>query len=198
MDLSTPGIQNTRVASPGDIFSVGIVLTVDPAGVSSYGVSALFDTTELSLYGVTPAANNPALPGGLGSLGAPTWNNAAGWVHSFNGATLGMGPVTTSFLIGIIDYTAVTPLTDGVADITLGFFNAGVDGFFDNAGNPVDPVFNPGYVESSAGPGSVPDTGSTLALFLCGLVGLGLVGWRGSLQVQVSASVMQVSVLNGP
>jgi hypothetical protein len=167
MDLGTAGIQNTRAASPGDIFSVGLVLNVDAAGVSSYGVSALFDTTELTLNGVTPAANNPALPGGLGSLAAPTWNNGAGWVHSFNGATLGLGPASTSFLVGTIDYQAVVPVSDGLADVSPGFFNFAIDGYFDNAGNPVVPTFNPGYVVV------VPEP-STVALLFAGTLSMWL------------------------
>src|ERR1019366_5556974 len=155
-DLGTAGIQSTRAASPGDIFSVGLVLSVGAAGVSSYSVSALFDTTELSLNGATPAANNPALPGGLGSLGAPTWNNGLGWVHSFNAATLGLGPISTSFTVGTIDYQAVVPVSDGLPDVSLGFFNAGIDGFFDNAGNPVVPTFNPGDVVVVPEPSTVP------------------------------------------
>jgi hypothetical protein len=146
MDLSTPGIQNTRVASPGDVFTVGIVLSVDAAGVSSYGVSALFDTTVLMLNGVTPAANNPSLPGGLHSLAAPTWNNGLGWVHSFNGATLGLGPVSTNFLVGTINFNVLAAFESGSPTITLGFFNAALDGMFDNSGNPVTPVFQSGTV----------------------------------------------------
>jgi hypothetical protein len=175
MDLITPGIQNTRVASPGDTFTVGLVLSVDAAGVSSYSVSELFDKTELSLNG-SPAASVPALPGGLFPLAAPVEKNALGQVYSVNGATLGIGPVSTIFTIGTVNYSAVTPLSDGLADIMLGFFNVGVDGLFDNAGNPVTPTFNPGYVESRSGPGTVPDTGSTLTMFLCALAALRLAG----------------------
>ncbi len=74
MDLGTAGIQPTRVVAPGDIFTVGLVLTVDASGVPSYGISMNFNPAELSLNGVTPAANNPTLPGGLASIAPPTWN----------------------------------------------------------------------------------------------------------------------------
>jgi hypothetical protein len=144
MDPGTPGIQNTRLALPGDLFTVGIVLSVGAAGVSSYSVSAQFDTTMLSLNGVTPAANNPALPGGLSPLAAPTWNNGQGWVHSFNAATFGLGPVSTNFLVGTINFKVLPTIKNGSPAITLGFFNTPLDAMFDNSGNPVIPVFQSG------------------------------------------------------
>ena len=48
-------------------------------------------------------------------------------------------------------------------DITLGFYNAGIDGLFDNAGNPVVPVF--------ANASVVPEP-SAPALLLCGTLAL--------------------------
>jgi hypothetical protein len=78
MDSITPGIQNTLNVVAGQTFTADVGLTVGPAGVSSYSISAQFDTAELSLNGVAPAANNPALPGGLSSLAAPTSNECLG------------------------------------------------------------------------------------------------------------------------
>ncbi len=146
MDVGAAGIQGTRKAAPGDTFAADIVLSVDAAGVSSYGISVQFDTTELSLNGATPAANNPVLPGGLGSLVAPTWNNAQGWVHFFNATTLGAGPANTTFTIGTINYLVTSVSDDGLVDVQPGFFVEGADGLFDNAGNSVTPTFKPGYV----------------------------------------------------
>ncbi len=161
MDLLTPGIQSTRVAAPGDVFGVGLVLSVDANGVTSYGISALFDTSELMLVVPPPAAAVPALPGGLSPLAAPVENNALGQVYSFTGATLSpMGPASTSFTIGTINFKVLTPKSDGLADISLGFFNGGVDGLFDNNGNSASLTFNPGFVE-------VPEP-STWALALGG------------------------------
>src|SRR6266568_3997329 len=51
MDLGTAGIQSTRVVAPGDMFQIGLVLTVDASGVSSFGISALFNTPQLQLNG---------------------------------------------------------------------------------------------------------------------------------------------------
>jgi hypothetical protein len=174
MDLGTAGIQSLRAASPGDIFTVGLVLNVGPAGVSSYGISAQFDTTELSLNG-SPAAATPALPGGLSSFGPPLENNALGQVYTFSGFTLGLGPASTSFLVGTINYQAVTLVNDGLADIALGVFNLGVDGCFDNGGNAVIPMFDAGYVVP------VPEPGSAM-LFVFGMLPLWLARHRGSSQ----------------
>ena len=148
MDLGTLGIQSTRVAAPGDIFTVGLVLDVGAGGVSSYGVSVKFDTTTLSLNG-SPAAAVPALPSGLISLAAPSENNAPGQLYSFNGATLGAGPASTSFLIGSVSFRLLASTNSGSPSLTVGFFNTGVDGLFDNAGNPITPVFQPGVVLAS-------------------------------------------------
>jgi hypothetical protein len=172
MDLLTAGIQNTRLASSGDTFTAGLYVTVDAAGVSSYSVSAQFDTATLSLNG-SPAAAVPVLPGGLASLAPPVENNALGQVYSFNGATLGLGPVSTTFLVGTINYTVLASIpADGLADITLGFYNIGIDGFFDNSGNPVTPLFNSGYVMP------VPEPGSATMLF-GGIFALWLLRRRG-------------------
>jgi hypothetical protein len=145
MDTSTAGIQDTIAASPGQTLTADIGVTVGAAGISSYSISVQFDTAALTLNG-SPSASVPALPGGLSSLSAPAENNALGHVYSFNGATLGLGPTGTSFVLGSINFKAVTPNSDGLADVSLGFFNVGVDGAFDNAGNPVVPTFNPGFV----------------------------------------------------
>jgi hypothetical protein len=161
MDTSTAGIQSSRNAAPGDMFPVDLVLTVDASGVSSYGISVFFDTTELMLNG-SPASSMPALPGGLFFLTPVT--ESSPYVYTFNGATLGIGPVSTSFTIGTINFKvpgAATVLNDGLADISLGFYNAGVDGLFDNGGGSVAATFNGGAV--------VPEP-STWALFLCGMV----------------------------
>ena len=69
-------------------------------------------------------------------------------MFTFNGATFGAGPVNTSFVIGTSNFK-VQPgeaIDHALADVTLGFYNAGVDGLFDNAGSPVAPVFLDGYV----------------------------------------------------
>jgi len=163
MDLGTAGIQSTRVVAPGDMFQIGLVLTVDASGVSSFGISALFNTPQLQLNG-SPASAIPPLPGGLMSLSPPVENNALGQVYTFNGLTLGTGPASTSFTIGTINFMVppkATVLADSVPDIRLGFFNTGIDGFSDNPGNPVTPTFNDGFLTP------VPEP-STWALALAG------------------------------
>lgn len=174
MDLATPGIQSTRIAAPGATFQIGLVMTVDAAGVSSYSISSLFDTAELSLTASPRAATNVTFDG-LGELAFPSENNALGQVYSFNGATFGTGPSLTNFTFGTINFTAVTPVTDALTDISLGFFNGGVDGFFDNAGNPVVPIFDSALLNA------VPEP-STVSLLLCGMAATWLVRRRWTLR----------------
>ena len=46
-------------------------------------------------------------------------------------------------------------VNDGVADITPGLFNAGIDGLFDTAGLGVVPVLVPGFVVPEPGMGAL-------------------------------------------
>jgi hypothetical protein len=153
MDTITPGIQSTRgTLGP---FTAGLVMTVGPGGVSSYGISALFDNTELSLAGA-PASTELQPLGGGGfnfTAGVASESQVLGQVYTFEAATFGLGPASTSITIGTISYTVTALVNDGVPDITLGFYNAGVDGLFDNAGLPVVPVIADASVvpEPSAG-----------------------------------------------
>lgn len=66
--------------------------------------------------------------------------HALGQVYSFNGATFGAGPASTSFTVGTIGFE----VNSSLADISPGFFNVGVDGCYDSAGNPVVPTFETG------------------------------------------------------
>ena len=158
MDTASPGIQFIRSAAAGETFAVDLVLTVGPGGVSSYGVSAFFDTNELFLA-LPASANASPLPGGLSSFSAPV--EATPFVYTFNAATFGAGPVSTSFTFGTINFT-VQPggaIGDALADVTLGLYSAGVDGLFDSVGAPVVPTFADGYV----GP-PVPEPGAGMLL----------------------------------
>jgi hypothetical protein len=151
MDLATPGIQSTRAALPGDLVTVGILMSVDTNGVSSCGISALFDNAQLNLTGA-PAATE-FLPTGLTdnlTAGVVSESNLPGRIYTFEAVTLGAGPVNTNFLIGTIAFKVLSVTNDGVPDITLGYFNSGVDGFYDNAGNPVSPRFNSGFLTPAA------------------------------------------------
>lgn len=159
MDTSTPGIIDSSISvAPGASLSVNLWLTVDASGLSSFSISALFDTGELSLNPPAgPAASQPALPGGLINFPPiPAENNALGRVYSFQGGTFGTGPVSTSFIFGSIAFTAPTPLTDGLNDVSVGFFNGGFDDIFNNAGVSVAPttVFVGGKVNAVPEPAS--------------------------------------------
>jgi len=145
MDTTTPGIQSTRTALGP--FTAALVMTVGPGGVSSCGISELFDNTELSLVGAP--ASTELLPAGFTfnlTPGVTSESQALGQVYTFETATLGLGPANTNFTIGTINFTAAALVDDGVPDITLGFYNLGLDGLFDNSGNPVVPVFANGFL----------------------------------------------------
>lgn len=137
MDTVTPGIQSSIGVLPGAAFSVDLWATIDADGISSFSISTTFDTTELSLNPPAgPAASQPALPGTLLPIVAPVESNALGQVYSFNGGTLGLGPVSTSFIFGRIAFTAPTPVTNGINDVNVGYFNlpGAIDDAFNNAG----------------------------------------------------------------
>lgn len=171
MDTVAPGIQSTRIASPGNVFTVDLIMSVGAGGVSSYGVSSLFDNIELALSGsLVPtdagSAAKEATPASLSNFTpgvAEEANSPVGHVYSFEAGTLATGPSSTSFSIGTISFSVLTVANDGVADITPGLFNFGIDGVFDNAGNPVTPTINPGYVISGNTPPVAPNQTFTRA-----------------------------------
>jgi len=141
MDPITPGVQSTWSAF-GPVTAT-VMMTVGPAGVSSYFVSALFDNTELTLVGAP--ASTELLPAGFTfnlTAGVASESQILGQVYTFEAGTFGLGPVSTGpFSIGTINFTVTSIVDDAVPDITLGFYNVGTDGVFDNAGNPVAPTF---------------------------------------------------------
>ena len=173
-DPATPGIQSTRAAAVNDIFTIDLVMTADAAGVSSYGVSVDFDNLELMLNG-SPASTEllPALFSFNFTPGVSSESQPLGQVRTFEAATFGSGPVSSSFVIGSISFKAIAPVTDGLLDITLGLFNTGVDGIFDNAGGDLGPsaVFTGGQVDF------VPEPGSG-AFLMAAAAGLFASRWR--------------------
>ena len=159
MDSITPGIQSTR--STLGPFTAGLIMTVGPGGVSSYGISVLFDNTELSLVGAP--ASTELLPAGFTfnfTPGVASESQALGNVLTFEAGTFGAGPSSTSFTFGTISYTVTSLVDDAVPDISLGFFNVGVDGLFDSAGFAVVPTFADGFVVA---PVPEPGAGALLA-----------------------------------
>ena len=169
LDTATPGIQAVRNVVAGELFTAALVMDVDAGGVSSYSVSVNFDTSELTLDGV-PAASYPALPGGLSAGTAPAESSALGQAWSFQAFTIGPGPVSTSFVFGLIKFKVVIPVSNGLSDVDTGFFFLPglADSMFDNVGAPVAPVFKTAQVNA------VPEPGSA-ALLLAGLGALSLV-----------------------
>ncbi len=164
MDPATVGIQSTRLAGAGDLFTADLIMTVGAEGVSSYGVSANFDTAELALDG-SPAASYPVLPGGLAAGPAPLEDNSLGRAWYFNAFTGGTGPSLTTFVFGKIKFKVTVPVTDVSEDVTPGFFYfpGGFDSMFDNAGGSITPTFVGGTVNV------VPEPGA----FVCLMSGVG-------------------------
>ena len=172
MDDIAPGIQSTR--SSAAPFTATLWMTADPAGVSSYSVSVLFDNTELMLDG-SPAATE-FLPVGFAfnfTIGLASESNGitpnapAGSVNSFEAATFGTGPVSSLFPIGTIKFKVLSIVNDGSPDVSIGLFNAGVDGISDSVGGDLAPtaIYTAGRV--------VPEPGS-VALLLAGTGALSL------------------------
>ena len=157
MDISTPGIQAVRTVTLNEIFTVGLIMTADAAGVSSYGVSVNFDNAELTLSGA-PASTEllPALFTGNVNPGVNSESQALGQIRTFEAFTFAAGPVSSSFTIGTISFKATAPVTDAFLDVTLGLFNVGIDGIFNNAGGDLGPgaVFVGGLVNVVPEPAS--------------------------------------------
>jgi len=185
MDSTTPAIDTVISPPLLSTISVGVYLDLTgggagyPAGMSIYGVSLAFDNTELSLMGAPAATQSiPTLvPFGFGTLGVPaelgadlgydaggTW----GSIKSFAGFTLGAGPVNGLHLLGTVNFKVNSIVSDGFLDVIPGFFNAGVDGLFDNASAAI-PMPPANFVGGSVG--VVPEP-SVSALLLCGTLAL--------------------------
>lgn len=116
-----------------------IFITSGEAGLSSYGFSLEFDD-DLMLASTDPLdADFPEelLPAGFQfNLTDGVDDVSADTVFTFEAGTFAAGPVSTRFLIGVVHFIATDPKPDG-ADVGAGFFNIGIDGAFDNAGEPV-------------------------------------------------------------
>ncbi len=155
LDPGTIGIQNTIVAAPGQTFAAELIFFPDAAGVSRWKFSVNFDTTELSLLG-NPASTTATPPAGFfgGSIDLVDTSLGRVWGYFAQAITPGSGPTSGSIPIGTIHFTVTTPLTDGFADLTPGFFNPGIDGALDNLGNLLTPTFQPAYVNVVPEPAS--------------------------------------------
>lgn len=168
MDPGTAGIQSSISVGVGAPVTVDLWMTADVAGVSSYSVSVAFDNSELTLLGA-PASTEllPALFTFNFTAGVASESQALGRVNSFEAATFGAGPVSSTFRIGSISFTATAPVTNGVLDVTPGLLNAGIDGIFDNASGDLGPgaIFVGGLVNFVPEPSSR----SILALSAAGL-----------------------------
>jgi hypothetical protein len=87
-------------------------------------------------------------------------------VLTFEAVTFGDGLTDTTFPIGTVQFLVTSNVSTDGADLFSGFFNFGVDGMFNNAGNPLQPTFNSASVDA------IPEP-SSLALALSVLLGAG-------------------------
>lgn len=163
--------DSTALAFSGTPLTAQIYLSSGETGISSYGISLSFDD-DLMLVSTDPqGAGFPEelLPGGFQfNLTDGVDDVSSDAVFSFEAGTFGDGPVSTRFLIGVVHFMAIDPKPDG-ADVAAGFFNVGIDGVFDNAGDPVAIDFADAEV--------VPEP-STPLLVLIGLVALRVIERR--------------------
>lgn len=168
----SPG-SNFIFAAPGDQLTLDILLTADAEGVSSYGISMEFDNdfgNELNLLEATER-----LPGGFQfhltpGVAATVESDAltVGRVDTFEAATFGAGPNSTTFVIGQVRFLATANLATDGSDIFAGLFNSGIDGIFNSSGFDIGPTAN--FEEAGVNLVPIP---AALPLFASGVAVLG-------------------------
>jgi hypothetical protein len=169
----SPG-SNFILAAPGDQLTLDILLTADAGGVSRYGISIEFDDdfgNELNLLNATELLPGGFLfnltPGVAGTVESDALT--VGRVDTFEAGTFGDGPVSTTFVIGQVQFLATANLATDGPDIFAGLFNTGIDGLFNNSGQDLGPTADFG----EAGINLVPIPAS-LPLLASGLAVLGI------------------------
>lgn len=179
LDPDTPGIQTELEVASGDDLTAEIVVVTDGDGLSSYAFSIEFDSSELDL--AAPPAATEFLPSGfdanLTALGVEAETedagNGVGQVLTFEAVSFSTGPVNSTFVAGQIDFTATSPDDGAGLDLESGLFHLGVDGAFDNAGQPATVNFSGAFVDpQSCGDGVVEgaeqcDDGNIIGLDGC-------------------------------
>ena len=153
LDPATPGVQDSLLVAPGAAVTAAVVITVDAGGLSSYAVSAEFDSLELDLA-ASPAATE-LLPAGFDANITPGVESetedvggGVGQVLTFEAVAFGLGPASTQFTAGTIQFTAPNPTDGGPYDVESGAFNLSVDGAFDNSGLPVTLGFGGAFIHA--------------------------------------------------
>ncbi len=153
LDPGVSGIQDSVLVEPGGTVTAELIVTVDSGGLSSYAVSAEFDTGELDLAGSPAATEN--LPAGFDANITPGVENETedaggglGQVLTFEAVAFALGPASTQFTAGTIQFEAPAPADGGAFDLESGAFNLRVDGAFDNSGLAVTLSFGGGFVNA--------------------------------------------------
>jgi hypothetical protein len=155
----SPGMS-TIEAQNGDILTAQLWLAADVEGIFCYSVSLEFDQDlddELDLVSTTgflPAGFDTNI-GANPASSSESSGGAAGTVYSFDACCFlpPCGPVSTSFLIGEIEYDVVNVSSDG-EDLFTGLFNAGIDGIGDSSGANISfsAIFSNATVDSAVPP----------------------------------------------
>lgn len=124
LDTTVAGIQNTRDFNPGQTFTAALVLQVTGTSrVAAFSVGMNFDRTELT----ATAVDTSGRAAGFGQVNTASINQATGQVRPFD--AISVGPVLENFTgnLGLVTFTATSPLSDGANDIIAAFQTTGDD-----------------------------------------------------------------------
>lgn len=145
MNTSQAGIQNERFVRPGEVFDVGVVISLsDASTLSFYDFAVRLDDSELDLDAGSIVENRPTDFSSLRS--GPNVSSGSGEVllgpgafvqiDGFEGFNATGSIAAGDFTVGTFSLTASNAITDGFLDIVGGSFNVGTNGFLD--GNSQD------------------------------------------------------------
>jgi hypothetical protein len=143
--------SSTITAVPGDVLTLSIRM-VTTQQISLHSVDLRFDTdlkNELNLQSVTQWSGvGGYVP--LVDVGPTVESTAsvAGSVLDYNSAKPSAPFLAAgTYTIGTATFVANAPVTDG-ADVFIGFFNPGISGVVDTAGNLLNPTFGSATVNT--------------------------------------------------
>jgi hypothetical protein len=202
LSTTGPGVPGTSAitGASGDQLTLGIFVTAGTEGMSVYGISISFDGVGFNQLDLNPPDERSAatefglkptvtcLPFPACFFGSPTMapftpgvagvveSNGlnTGFVYTFEAGTLGNGLLASfgAFKIGEINFTVNSSVANNGEDVFSGFFNAGIDGAYDNFSTEVTMSFGSATVDTFG-----PEPGTSVLLGV-GLVGLVMAGRR--------------------
>lgn len=163
MDLSTAGIQAQRIASDGETFDVGIVLTLTGSStLAGYDFSIRMDDNELDFVSFTKLVPvgwesnfNPSTT--FGSNDAGLGDGPFVQLNPIEAVDFDLADVLTAgeFTIATMQLTVGAAFTDGFVDILPGLYDAS-NTFADGGAADItsDVVFNGGTITAVPEPGT--------------------------------------------